>query len=302
MNKIMNKLKLVLLVLVNALKQQESGLLLMGNVASNNLKKHKFDSINDTEFKVFSQFGDDGIIQYLIQNLDIKNKTFCEFGVEDYRESNTRFLLINNHWTGLVIDGSRKNIRKIKNSEYYWKYNVEALCTFVTKDNINEILQNKFGSESLGILHIDIDGVDYWIWKNLESSPDVVIVEYNSILGTKMSITVPYEESFYRYNKHYSGLYYGASINAFNELAMSKGYVLVGGNNAGNNLYFVKKELLNEKVREVGISEAYKIQSFTEEKNKEGVSTLRKSNTGSSAIVGLDFYCTKTDKLVKFIG
>lgn len=125
-----------------------------------------------------------------------------------------RFLLMNNYWTGLVIDGSLKNINKIKSSEYYWKYNVEAVCSFVTKDNINKLLKDSFGLENLGILHIDIDGMDYWIWKELESSPDIVIIEYNSILGTELSVSVPYDESFYRYDKHYSGLYYGASIRA----------------------------------------------------------------------------------------
>src|SRR5436309_8282853 len=61
-------------------------------------KAGALDDLFDVEFKVFSQFGDDGIIQYLISVLDIPSKVFIEFGVEDYRESNTRFLLVNNNW------------------------------------------------------------------------------------------------------------------------------------------------------------------------------------------------------------
>src|SRR5579859_5594583 len=60
--------------------------------------------ITNYEFKVFSQWGDDGIIQYLVNRLDIPNQTFIEFGTENYTESNTRFLLINNNWSGLVMD------------------------------------------------------------------------------------------------------------------------------------------------------------------------------------------------------
>jgi len=57
-----------------------------------------YNSIHRVEFKVFSQFGDDGIIQYLIRNAEVDVEKFVEFGVEDYSESNTRFLLMNNNW------------------------------------------------------------------------------------------------------------------------------------------------------------------------------------------------------------
>src|SRR5438045_9798776 len=62
-----------------------------------NNQKQKINGLQEVEFQVFSQWGDDGIIQYLINKIDIPNKTFVEFGVENYKESNTRFLLINNN-------------------------------------------------------------------------------------------------------------------------------------------------------------------------------------------------------------
>ena len=51
-------------------------------------------AIENAEFRVYSQWGEDGIIQYLVNQLSIPNKVFVEFGVENYTESNTRFLLI----------------------------------------------------------------------------------------------------------------------------------------------------------------------------------------------------------------
>ena len=72
------------------------------------------ENLNDYEFKVSSQWGEDGIIQFLIKNILIENKIFVEFGVEKYTESNTRFLLQNNDWQGLLIDGSKENICYIK--------------------------------------------------------------------------------------------------------------------------------------------------------------------------------------------
>ena len=61
-------------------------------------------NLQDYEFQVYSQWGDDGIIQFLVSYLDINDKRFVEFGVENFKECNTRFLLINNNWTGLVMD------------------------------------------------------------------------------------------------------------------------------------------------------------------------------------------------------
>src|SRR5262245_53072712 len=67
-------------------------------------------TLGQAEFRVFSQMGEDGIIQHLIRAVPISRRLFVEFGVDDYLESNTRFLLTNNQWTGLVIDGSAENI------------------------------------------------------------------------------------------------------------------------------------------------------------------------------------------------
>lgn len=78
----------------NSLIEGEKYKILMGRILSNQIKNEEFqlNSIQNVEFSVFSQFGDDGIIQWLIQNLDIPNKTFIEFGVEDFSESNRNFL------------------------------------------------------------------------------------------------------------------------------------------------------------------------------------------------------------------
>ncbi len=99
---------------------KEQLLLMMGKLLSEQAKnKKQIASLNEVEFKVFSQFGDDGIIQWLANNLEFSNKTFIEFGVEDYEESNTRFLLMNDNWSGFVMDGSRPNVEHIIRSEYF---------------------------------------------------------------------------------------------------------------------------------------------------------------------------------------
>jgi hypothetical protein len=90
----------------------ETALLLLGKICSA-LHQGKTDIRNlaEVEFKVFSQFGDDGIIQYLVNRLRLP-ETFIEFGVENYTESTTRYLLHNNNWKGLVLDGDKALHRK----------------------------------------------------------------------------------------------------------------------------------------------------------------------------------------------
>ena len=68
-----------------------------------NSQQEKSNKILDHEFKVFSQWGEDGIISYLVNNLDIENNFFIEFGVANYLESNTRFLLKKFNWSGLIF-------------------------------------------------------------------------------------------------------------------------------------------------------------------------------------------------------
>src|ERR1035437_793024 len=91
--------------------------------------------LKDYEFKCFSQWGEDGIIQHLTKTIEIKNKAFIEFGVGDFFESNCRFLLMKDDWKGFVVDGSKHNIDRLKNSYFYWKYHIDAVEAFITKEN-----------------------------------------------------------------------------------------------------------------------------------------------------------------------
>jgi hypothetical protein len=236
---------------INGQKMQnrfiENNLKISAKLMINNIKSlKKINTIQDIEFKVFSQWGEDGIIQFLINNIPIKNEIFVEFGVENYTESNTRFLLENDNWKGLVMDGSKKNIDYIRNDDLYWKYDIEAKEVFITCENINEVILKSDISGDIGLLSVDIDGNDYWIWNKIECiSPRIVICEYNSVFGDSFEVTIPYKEDFNRINEHYSGLYWGASIKALISLADRKGYEFIGSNKNGNNAFFIRKDLMH---------------------------------------------------------
>ena len=256
-------------------------------------------NISDAEFQVFSQWGEDGILQYLIRKVDIDKKIFVEFGVENYVESNTRFLLVNNHWSGLVLDGDSENIEYIMRDPIYWARNIQAVHAFITRDNINQLLEKNGVTGDIGILSIDIDGNDYWVWSEINViSPRIVVCEYNSQFGPDAQITVPYDPSFVRDNAHYSKVYYGASISALTSLANSKGYSLVGGNCAGNNIFFVRNDLI-EKLTVMTPRDVYRRAQFREYHDERGRLTFDSFDARSEKIAHLPVFDVRKNKLVK---
>ena len=274
--------------------------ILIAKILIENIKnKGIVNNFAEVEFKVFSQFGEDGIIQYLINNIPIKNKIFIEFGVENYKESNTRFLLLNNNWKGLLIESDEKSINYIKNDDIYWKYDIKVICEFITKENINSIFSINGFEGDIGLLSIDIDGNDYWIWESIEViNPRIVICEYNSVFGCKDAVTIPYEPNFNRTKVHFSNLYFGASLPALCYLANKKGYIFIGCNNAGNNAFCIRKDFANF-FKKVTITEGYVMSNIRESRNEEGKLTYISGDDRKEMIKDLEVYNVKTDKKIK---
>lgn len=244
----------------------------IGHLCVQDLRRRKdsIQTINDAEFCIYSQWGEDGIISYLIESIPIKNKFFVEFGVENYEESNTRFLLIYYNWNGLIIDSNVSYIKQIKSSEIYWRYDLKAINAFITRDNINEILKKNIPYEDIGLLSIDIDGMDYWIWEKIDViKPRIVVCEYNALFGYKKAVVVPYREDFDRFKAHYSGLYFGASLKALVNLAKKKGYIFVGCNKNGVNAFFVRSDVKGS-LKEVSLEEGYKPIFARQARDKSG--------------------------------
>jgi hypothetical protein len=276
----------------------ESIQLALGKILSNQQININSLSLNDYEFKIFSQWGDDGIVQYLITNVSVENNIFIEFGVEDYEESCTRFLLMNNNWTGLVMDGSEIAVAKIRNSAYYWKYDLIAKHVFITKENINDVL-TEFGFHNIGFLHIDIDGNDIYVFDALDLSrlnPSIISVEYNADFDFSRKISTPYRSDFNRTEAHYSNLFFGSSLGALAYIADVKGYALVGCDSHGCNAYFVRRDLLSNRVVEIDLSTAYRQAKFRQSRDKMGDLTHLSNVDRISLLKGLEIFNIETQK------
>lgn len=302
MKRLLAKVRALLALVERSRHDADELRLLIGSLmAAKVVQMNGYEKLADLEFKVFSQFGDDGIIQYLTQALALRHKTFVEFGVEDYFESNTRFLLQKDNWSGFVMDGSPDCIERLKRAPFFWKHDLTARAAFVTRDNIRDLLKDALDRWSgLDLLHIDIDGNDFWIWQEIDLQPGLVIVEYNSTFGIERPITIPYEPEFRRTEAHFSNLYWGTSLRALHGLARNKGYAFVGCNSAGNNAYFVRRDLLNARVREVSLENGFVSSKYRESRDARGALTFLAAGERAALIRGLPVFDIEQGKVVPF--
>jgi hypothetical protein len=219
---------------------------LLGRMASWQVRSLKVISfLQDAEFKVSSQWGQDGIIDWLIERANIPpiSQSFIEFGVQTYREANTRFLLQNRNWRGLIMDSSSAMVSKVREDGLAWSHDLTVEPAFITRENINDLISSAGFAGDIGLLSIDIDGNDYWVWEAIDAvRPIICICEYNAVFGDMYPICIPYEPSFDRSKAHFSNLYFGASIKALRALAVRKGYRFVGTNSAANDAFFVRED------------------------------------------------------------
>jgi hypothetical protein len=230
-------------------------------------------SCEQAQYSAFSQFGEDGIIEFLIQHCEIAPQRFVEIGVETYAEANTRFLAEHRLWQGLIVDQNPQLERDLARTNLNWRAQVRAISSFVTRDNVRAIVSPFVGDDGLGLLSVDIDGVDYWVLDQLvDLAPALIVVEYNSLFGATATVSVPYDHSFDRSRSEYRQVYYGASLAAFEHLLAGRGYALVACSTGGNNAFFVRTDCLGT-VAAQSVREAFRPRRFVEHKDLDGALT-----------------------------
>jgi hypothetical protein len=262
----------------------------LGRIESRQIRARSPQSAAEAEYRVFSQWGEDGIIDWLTGIVPIERRVFVEFGVQDYTEANTRFLLVHGNWSGLVLDSDEANVQTIRSREMYWRHDLRAAAAFVTAENIDSLLEKHGVRGDIGLLSIDIDGNDYWVWRAINIiSPRIVVIEYNSRLGADRAITVPYRADFARAQAHYSMIYYGASLRALWKLGREKGYELVCCNTAGNNAFFVRADAMPSALRPVSVEQAFVRAKFRESRDSKGRLNYAPAGEEATVLSDLDW-------------
>jgi hypothetical protein len=196
-----------------------------------------------------SESNEDEILARLVEQLNAP-RSFLEFGFSPV-ELNCASLL--HTCRGLLVDGDEGNVEPARQ---VMPRNVEAMQLYLDLYNLH-LVGDRYRPGELGVLSIDVDGNDYWFLQALlgELKPAIVAVEYNASFGLR-PIVVPYDPRFDRHEKHPSGLYHGASLEALTRLCARHGYRLVAVASGGNNAFYVQSDL--DELATLDVADAYR--------------------------------------------
>ena len=246
-------------------------------------------NIWDMEFKVYSQWGEDGILSFLCDELEISKPRMIEFGAGDFTECNSRFLAKYRNASVVLVDVRKDLLDSVSDTDLKWQTSVYGITDWITPNNVNQLARH--AKELIGeidVVSLDLDGNDYWVAEALNfESTRIVVVEYNPIFGGARSVTVPRDDMFDRTAAHFSNLYYGASLNAFIGLFSRKGFDFVGTNRVGNNAFFVAKKYTNQLnlvIPDISNLTRYVDWRVRESRNEKGELTFLSKEEGSRLI------------------
>jgi hypothetical protein len=215
----------------------------------------------ETELRCFSQNGEDGILLYLFSLLGTTNKKVVEVCAGNGIECNAANLIVNHGWSGLLVDGDPANIAAGR--RFYQSCRDTFACpptlvhAWVTAENVNTLVSANGFDGDIDLLSLDLDGMDYWVWKALTCSrPRVVVLEFNYRWGPRRAVTVPYRPDF-RVEGHKHPWCCGASLPAFVKLGRERGYRLVGTHRLDFNALFLRSDTGPDLFPEVSAEEVF---------------------------------------------
>lgn len=192
------------------------------------------EELNLREKKIFSQNGEDGIIEAIFERIGDGTKYYVEFGTENGDETNTRLLRELKNWKGLLMDGGHSNPAINLHKEFI---NASGICDLFKKYKV---------PSSFDLLSVDIDFFDFYVLKRILEcgyKPRVLVVEYNSALGPYHSASV--SNSLPEDTRWDGSNYFGASILAFTSMAKTYDFSLLYVDRLGINLFFVQENELS---------------------------------------------------------
>jgi len=170
---------------------------------------------------VTSQYGEDGIIEKVLNIMRDNDKWCVEFGSWDGKVcSNTYNLIDRKGYSAVLIEGSRKRFKDLLKT-FADNEKVVPINTYVGwgKDNgLDPILKETAVPTDFDLLSIDIDGNDYHVWQALQDyRPKVVVIEFNPTIPKNVEFVQPPDPRCYQ----------GSSLLSIAKLGKSKGYELV---------------------------------------------------------------------------
>ncbi|MBJ7329661.1 MAG: hypothetical protein JHC95_07185 [Solirubrobacteraceae bacterium] len=188
------------------------------------------------ERKVYSQNGEDGVLEAILAEVGAPGQWFVEFGTETGVEVNCR-LLAEQGWSGLFMEGDPAAAAALAET-YRSQPAVQTRQAIVTPEVLEALLDEAGVPAEPDVFVIDVDSIDWFVWEALRRRPRVVVMEYNASLPLAGTFTQPREHTGWDGTD-----YFGASLGAFEWLAARRGYRLVHTERCGVNAFFVREDL-----------------------------------------------------------
>ena len=183
---------------------------------------------------IYSQNGEDGVLEEILQRLNIRTGWFVEFGAWDGKHLSNTYRLLEQGWRGIYIEGDKDKYQKLIQNMEPFPDRVELINQYVEpkgSHTLDNLLTSTEIPQEFEVLSIDVDSCDWQIWEGLQNySPIVVIIEINSNIPVGIHQT------------HRGKQIQGSSFSATVELGSNKGYAAVCHT---GNLFFVKKSVVS---------------------------------------------------------
>tara|TARA_B110000259_G_C13993539_1_gene393523 strand:+ start:866 stop:1525 length:660 start_codon:yes stop_codon:yes gene_type:complete len=188
-------------------------------------------------YNIYSQNGEDGVIEELLNRLNITNGWVCEFGAWDGKHlSNTFNLVKNKQFKAIFIEGDNDKYNDLLKTvnEFSTIVPIKAYVDYNdTQHSLDNLLKNTDIPNDFDILSIDIDSFDYQIWKSVKAyKPKIVIIEINSSVKVNDSQWI-----------HTQNRYQGTGFKPTYDLGIEKGYKFVLHT---GNMFFVREDLFDK--------------------------------------------------------
>ena len=189
----------------------------------------------DYKHNVYSQSGEDGIIDKILEVLPFNDQWCVEFGAWDgVHLSNTRYQILSKGFSAVLIEGDSRRFLELKNNYIQTEgcvIPIHGYVGFSDHDNLDQILAETPIPRDFDLLSIDIDGNDYHVWRRVEHyRPKIVVIEFNPTIPTEVKFVQSADSSINQ----------GSSLLSLVDLGREKGYELVCV--LPLNAFFVRKE------------------------------------------------------------
>ncbi|HUR00471.1 MAG TPA: hypothetical protein VM166_13535 [Gemmatimonadaceae bacterium] len=192
------------------------------------------------EFTGFSQNGEDGILDVLLDKIAAPNRYFVEIGSSDGLENNTTWLSLVGRYSGLWVEADPVTASRSMELFSPLNHGLTMNQMAATPENVRSIFSDA-RSRTPDVMSLDIDSYDYFVGESILKHgvrPRIFVVEYNSAFGPEAQLTVPRTYTISRENAG-DHLYYGASLGAWRSLFAKYGFEFVTVDRNGVNAFFV---------------------------------------------------------------